>query len=106
MGRNLTTEPTIIPCKSIFSNGMEFSMFEETQCCKCTRYRNGKCRIYTAIIKAMLDESFFPYDDLLDWDNGYGGKACKSFTDKPLRRKTKQTLQSDLIDGQQMLNWK
>lgn len=98
-------KPQRVSCKSIFSNGTEFGMFEESQCCKCTRYRNGKCRIYTAIIKAMFDESFFPYDDLLDWDNGYGGKACKSFTDEPLKRKARQASRNDLIDGQQIISW-
>jgi hypothetical protein len=47
--------------------------------------------------------SVFPYDDLLDWDNGYGGKACKSFTDKPLERKARRTSQK-MIDGQQILS--
>ena len=72
-------------CKYIFSNGTEFEIFQ-WQCEKCTRYRNGKCRIFTRCLEAMWDETRFPYSDLLEQDNGYGGKKCKSFTDQPQTR--------------------
>lgn len=84
-----------IPCKSMFSNGTEFEMFME-KCFTCSRYRNDHCRILNACYKAMWKPEAFPYDDLLDWEGGYGGKACKSYTDeKPTRaRRAKQ------VDGQ------
>lgn len=93
-------KPQRVPCKSVFSNGTEHELFEETQCFKCSRYRKGKCRINTAILKAMFDNSFFPYNDLYDWSDGYGGKTCKSFTDKPLKRKNRQRKE---IPGQQII---
>lgn len=72
-------------CTTIFSNGTEFEIFQ-FQCEKCTRYRNGKCRVFTKCIEAMFDETKFPYKDLLDASGGYGGKKCKSFTDEPIKR--------------------
>ena len=62
--------PELIPCKHIFSNGSEFEWFIETQCMKCKRLRNGKCRIYNACLDAQYDSSKFPYDDLLDYAGG------------------------------------
>jgi hypothetical protein len=92
-------KPKRVPCKRIFSNGTEFELFQEQQCDKCKRFRNGKCRIFNKIMLAMFDETQFPYDDLLDWDNGYGGKACKSFTDEPV----KHIRQRKEIEGQIVL---
>ena len=46
----------------------------------------------------MFDESEFPYSDLLEPDNGYGGKLCKSFTDEPIKRK--RTSRKNNIEGQ------
>ena len=79
--------PETKPCKHMFSNGMEFEWFIETQCMNCTRFRRGYCRIYNACEAARYDESKFPYDDLLDFAGGYAGKRCKHFTDKPIERK-------------------
>ena len=78
------SKPETVPCKSMFSSGTDFMWFLETQCYKCKRLRNGRCRIYSACSRA--DKSCFPYDDLLDYKGGYGGKLCKSFTDQPIRR--------------------
>lgn len=36
----------------------------------------------------MWDKSKFPYKYLLDYE-GYGGKECILFTDKPMKRKKK-----------------
>ena len=85
-----------IPCKHIFSNGTEFEWFIETQCEKCKRLRNGKCRIYNACFDAQYDATKFPYDDLLDYDGGYAGKRCKHFTDKPIERKRR----NHIVKGQ------
>lgn len=79
--------PETVPCKHIFSNGSEFEWFIETQCMKCKRLRNGLCRIYNACLDAQYDVKKFPYDDLLDYADGYAGKLCKHFTDKPIERK-------------------
>lgn len=90
--------PNKIPCKSMFSNGTEYELFLESQCFKCKRFRNWHCRIVYAIEKArFLGEKFFPFKDLMEWDGGYGGKTCKSFTTEPLERKPK-TIKP--IDGQ------
>lgn len=78
-----------IPCERIFSNGSEFEWFIETQCEKCTRFRNEQCRIYRACCAAMWDTSKFPYSDLLDFKDGVGGKLCKSFTTEPIKKKKK-----------------
>lgn len=76
-----------VDCRTMFSNGTEFELFEY-HCEKCSKYRNGKCRIFNKIIQAMfLGESAFPFDDLLELSNGIGGKKCKSFTDEPIKRK-------------------
>ena len=72
----------LIPCKHPFSNGSEYMWFLENQCGLCTRYRNGRCRVYNRIEDARWDESMFPYDDLLDYEQ-YAGKACKRFTTEP-----------------------
>lgn len=84
-------------CATIFSNGTEFEIFQ-WQCEKCTRYRNGKCRIFSRIVEAMFDQSIFPYDDLMD-AVGYGGKKCKSFTDEPIKRNRAHKA----VDGQMSL---
>lgn len=81
-------KPHRIPCKHPFSNGTEFEMFLEN-CYGCFRYRNGKCRIVNACYRAMFDLKHFPYDDLMDWSDGYGGKACKHYTQEPIRRNHK-----------------
>lgn len=88
--------PELIPCKHIFSNSSEFEWFIETQCMKCKRLRNGKCRIYNACLDAQYDASKFPYDDLLDYSGGYAGKQCKHFTDKPIERKRR----NHIVKGQ------
>ena len=75
----------LIECKTMFSNGSEYEWFLETQCFKCSRYRQGYCRIYNACEDARFDESRFPYSDLMDF-KGYGGKTCKSFTTEKLTR--------------------
>ena len=87
-----------IPCERIFSNGMEFEWFIEHNCERCTRFRNGKCKVYNACIEARFDESKFPYEYLLDYASGLGGKECRLFTDQPIRRK----LRNRQIDGQIM----
>ena len=91
-------KPNKIQCKSMFSNGTEYELFLESQCFKCKRFRNWHCRIVYAIEKArFLGEKVFPFKDLMEWDGGYGGKTCKSFTAEPLERKPK-TIKP--IDGQ------
>ena len=75
----------LIECKSMFSNGSEYEWFLETKCFKCSRYRQGYCRIYNACEDARFDESRFPYSDLMDF-KGYAGKTCKSFTTEKLTR--------------------
>lgn len=81
-----------VPCKTPFSNGTEFQIFLD-KCCTCTKYRNEKCRIIIACYKAMFDQKHFPFDDLLEWENHYGGKFCKHYTTehRTVRRKPKQT---------------
>jgi hypothetical protein len=77
-----------IPCQHMFSNGTEYELFLETQCFKCTRFRNWHCRIVNACERArFLGEKVFPFDDLMDWSGGYGGKTCKSYTTTPIPRK-------------------
>lgn len=78
----------LIPCKHIFSNGTEFEFFIETQCEKCKRFRNGKCKIYNACWEARWDENKFPYEYLLEYEH-YAGMKCKKFTDMPIKRKRK-----------------
>lgn len=79
-----------IPCKSMFSNGMEYEYFLETQCEQCTRFRKGRCRIYNAIEEARwVGEKAFPFDDLMDWER-YDGKTCKSFTNQPIKLKPRK----------------
>ena len=85
-----------IPCKHMFSNGTEFEWFIETHCEKCKRFRKGLCRVFIACCDARYDSNRFPYDDLLDYASGLGGKACKHFTDKPIERKRNKLP----IDGQ------
>lgn len=78
-----------IPCKSMFSNGTEYMVFVVDQCDGCTRFRNGRCRIFNACERARFEgEKVFPFDDLLEFE-GIGGKVCKSFTTEPLKRKRK-----------------
>lgn len=73
-------------CTSVFSNGSEYMWFQEHYCDKCTLYRNGLCRTFTAIEKARWDEKYFPYDDLMDFVS-YAGKICRRFTEeKPARK--------------------
>ena len=50
----------------------------------------------------MWDKDAFPYEDLLDWSDGYGGKTCKHYTEEPQtrHRTKKQTVgQQGLYDG-------
>lgn len=75
-------------CTSIFSNGTEFELFTDA-CMDCTRYRNGKCRIYSDCIRAMYDKDKFPYKDLMDAKGGYGGKKCRHKTTTPITRTRK-----------------
>ena len=73
----------LIECKPMFSNGTEYEWFLEHNCFRCTRFRKGYCRTYRMTEKAMLDEKYFPYSDLMDY-KGYAGKVCKRFTtEKP-----------------------
>lgn len=85
----------LIPCRRLFSNGTEFEWFIETQCEKCKRFRNGKCKIYNACWDARWDENKFPYDDLLEYEH-YAGKRCKKFTSEPIKRKRRE----HIIEGQ------
>lgn len=86
----------LMPCKRLFSNGMEFEYFIETQCEKCKRFRNGKCKIYNACCKARWDEKKFPFKYLLEYEH-YAGKKCKMFTDEPIKRKRRE----NIIEGQE-----
>lgn len=88
----------LVPCKRIFSNGTEFEIFIETQCEKCKRFRNGKCRIYNACWAARWDDKKFPFKYLLEYER-YAGKKCKMFTDKPIERKRRE----HTIEGQESL---
>ena len=81
--------PDLAPCKHVFSNGTEYIWFLEHNCGQCTRFRNGRCRIYNRIELARIDEKYFPYDDLMEYP-GYAGKKCKQFTTEKLIRKRKQ----------------
>ena len=86
----------MIPCTSPFSNGTEFEWFIETQCERCTRLRNGQCRVYKACWYAYYgDMDKFPYNDLLEYKQ-YAGKKCKHWTDKPIEKKRKE----HIIKGQ------
>lgn len=83
-------KPTKVPCKSMFSNGTEYEFFLERQCFKCKRFRNWHCKILNEIEEArFLGEERIPFDDLMEWDGGFGGKTCKSFTTEPIIRKPK-----------------
>lgn len=95
MKQSLTVSEELVPCKRIFSNGSEFEWFIETQCEKCRRFRNGKCKIYNACCAAMWNEKKFPYDYLMEYEH-YAGKICKLFTDKPIKRKRRE----HIIQGQ------
>ena len=87
-----------IECTTMFSNGTEYELFLETQCFRCTRFRNGRCRIFNATETARWDESHFPYDDLMDF-KGVGGKTCKSFTtERPTRNR-----HSAILKGQESM---
>lgn len=76
------------PCKHMFSNGTEYEVFLESQCFDgCTRFRNGKCRVFNALEDARFDETRFPYGDLLEY-KGYAGKVCRRYTtEKPMRKR-------------------
>lgn len=88
----------LVPCTCLFSNGTEFEFFIETQCEKCKRFRNGKCKIYNACWEARWNEDKFPYSYLLEYEH-YAGKKCKMFTDKPIERKHRE----HKIEGQESL---
>ena len=79
-----------VPCKTMFSNGMEFEWFIEHNCERCTRFRGGNCKVYRACQLARWDETKFPYDNLLDFADGYAGKACRLFTDEPMKRQRRE----------------
>ena len=67
-----------IPCRYMFSNGTEYELFLETQCFRCSRFRNWHCRIVNACeLSRIVGEKAFPFDDLMDFD-GVGGKTCKN----------------------------
>lgn len=84
-----------IPCRHIFSNGTEFMLFQETQCWNgCVKYRNDHCRILNRIYDAMVDESKFPFDDLLDFE-GCGGKKCKAFSTEATKARKNRHLQEE-----------
>ena len=42
----------------------------------------------------MIDEKYFPYDDLLDFE-GYGGKCCKHYTTEKIVRHKNHKLQEE-----------
>lgn len=73
-----------VDCKHIFSNGTEFMIFVD-QCADCSYYRNDHCKILNRCYMAQWDESYFPYEWLLEHVK-YGGKRCKRFTTKPLEK--------------------
>ena len=75
--------PEMIPCKTMFSNGTECEWFIETQCLKCTKWRQERCKIYRAIQDARIFPDRFPYEYLLDYAGGYAGKRCKEYSDIP-----------------------
>lgn len=75
--------PELIPCKTMFSNGTECEWFIETQCLKCTKWRQERCKIYRAIQDARIFPDRFPYEYLLDYAGGYAGKRCKEYSDIP-----------------------
>jgi len=86
-----------IPCTRMFCNGTEYEWFLENNCERgCTRFRNGRCRIFNACEMARFDNSKFPYDDLLEYAGGYGGMECKHYTNVPIQRKKRD----NPIDGQ------
>ena len=89
----------IVPCKHIFSNGTEYMLFLEHYCFRCKRFRKWRCRIVRRIEWARFDESYFPYDDLLEYEH-VGGKECKSFTTVPLKRRRRRRKE---IEGQMVM---
>jgi hypothetical protein len=91
----------LIPCRYVFCNGSEFEYFIETQCEKCTRFRKGRCKTYNACWNAMNDEKYFPFSDLLDIE-GYAGKRCKHFTDKPIERKRRNHIVKGQLEMEMM----
>ena len=75
------------PCTSMFSNGAEYAWFIEMNCMMgCKRLRNGQCRILHRLEEARFDGDRFPYEDLLDFVSGYGGKRCKRYLKKAAKR--------------------
>ncbi len=74
------------PCTTVFSNGSEYMWFIENNCDQCTRFRNGKCAVYNKLEMARWDETLFPYDMLLDYEDNVAGKICVRFTDEPQKR--------------------
>ena len=54
-----------------FSNGSEFTWFESTWCCTCTKYgevdceEENECPIYVKMLLAMWDENLFPHEKVM-----------------------------------------
>ena len=93
------SDPELVECGSLFSNGTEYEWFLEHQCYKCTKFRKGYCRTYRMTELARFNEKYFPYSDLMDYKH-YGGKVCKRFTtEKPEKKWHRKE-----VDGQTSMN--
>lgn len=85
----------LVECKHMFSNGSEYEWFIEHNCDRCTRFKKGYCRTFRMTEKARWDEKYFPYSDLMEYEQ-YAGKVCKRFTtEKPIKKWHRKQ-----IDGQ------
>ena len=88
-----------VDCKSIFSNGTEYECFLEHNCFTCARFRNWQCAIVHKLENSRWDESLFPYDKLLDYNDNSAGKKCKEYTTelpKRHRRNVKGQISMDI----------
>lgn len=81
------------PCKHVFSNGTEYEWFLSNNCYRCTRYRNGKCRVFNALENARWDESLFPFADLAETKITHTKFCIRMTTDKPKRIRNKKQIE-------------
>ena len=92
------SEPKMIDCQRIFSNGTEYEWFLEHNCFQCKRFRNWQCAIVHRLENSRFDETLFPYDHLLDFEGGYGGKKCKEFTTEPIKKRRRNVKGLTMMD--------
>ena len=87
------------PCTTMFSNGSEYEFFIQTNCERnCTRLRKGRCAILRRIEMARFEDKYFPYNELLDYADGYAGKVCKKYTtEKKSRKHTPKPMEGQVV---------